>query len=102
METEIIVCRSACYSKRMITVPVSEIQRDLLGYLQQAKNQETMLVVTSANLPTAEIKPIPVSANLATKSSRSFGVPPAEITIPPEFFDPLPKDLLRLFEGESD
>jgi hypothetical protein len=44
------------------------------------------------------IIPIPTAGD---RSPRVPGIDKGNITIPPEFFDPLPDDVLRIFDGEG-
>jgi antitoxin (DNA-binding transcriptional repressor) of toxin-antitoxin stability system len=46
----------------------------------------------------AEIRPIPPESE---RKPRVPGIDTGKITIPAEFFDPLPEDILRIFEGEG-
>jgi hypothetical protein len=36
-----------------------------------------------------------------TRPPRRFGIDQGKIEIPPEFFEPLPDDILRYFTGEN-
>jgi antitoxin (DNA-binding transcriptional repressor) of toxin-antitoxin stability system len=75
----------------MTTIRLEDIQRDPLGYLARVEAGET-LVVTRADVPVAEIKPV-------DRSPRPYGLCKGEFTVPDDFDDPLPDDTLRLFEG---
>ncbi|MBI3464230.1 MAG: type II toxin-antitoxin system Phd/YefM family antitoxin [Planctomycetes bacterium] len=68
----------------MTTVSVSEIQRDLLGYLRLVEAGET-LVILQDDRPVAEIRPVPTSL----KQPRPFGLCAGEFTVPPDFDQPL-------------
>lgn len=78
----------------MFSVTVDEIQRDLLKYLRQVEAGKT-LVIVRLDKPIAELKPI---AN--SKQLRPFGLCTGEFTVPDDFDDPLPEDLLSAFEGK--
>ena len=78
----------------MTIVTLEEIQRDLLNYLQKVEAGET-LVITRADEPLAEIKPVdPGAARL-----RPFGLAAGEFAVPDDFDDPMPEEFLRYFEG---
>lgn len=47
--------------------------------------------------PVAEIRAV----SPERKERRPIGLAKGEFTIPPEFSDPLPEDLLKAFEGKS-
>lgn len=79
----------------MIPVTIDEIQRDLKRYLYQAEAGETFVVV-QAGKPIAEIRPIASSV----KQLRPFGLCTGEFTVPDNFDDPLPEDVLGTFEGK--
>ncbi|NJL27679.1 MAG: type II toxin-antitoxin system Phd/YefM family antitoxin [Thermoanaerobaculia bacterium] len=79
----------------MMTVKVEDLQRDFLSYLRQTPKGET-LVVTAADRPVAEIKPIAPP----TRQARPFGLCAGEFIVPRDFDAPLPEDVLRQFEGD--
>jgi prevent-host-death family protein len=82
----------------MITVSVDDIQRDLIGYLRRVQAGET-LVVTQADKPLAEIKPIPKTSDSDTKQPRPFALCEGEFVVPDDFDAPLPEEILSRFEG---
>ena len=77
----------------MLNVTIDEIQRDPLKYLDQVEAGETLVIVRS-DKPIAELRPIAHSKQL-----RPFGLCAGEFTVPDDFDDPLPEDLLKAFEG---
>lgn len=81
----------------MITVSVDDIQRDLLGYLRRVQAGET-LVVTQADKPLAEIKPIPETAERDMKQLRPYALCEGEFVVPDDFDAPLPEEILSRFE----
>ncbi len=78
----------------MLNVTIDDIKRDPLKYLQQVEAGET-LVIFKADKPIAELKPIVVSKQL-----RPFGLCAGEFTVPDDFDDPLPEEMLNAFEGK--
>jgi len=63
-------------------------------YLAKLKPGET-LVICKRNQPVAEVR------SLVRKPRKvRFGVAKGEFTVPDSFFEPLPDDLLRAFNGE--
>jgi antitoxin (DNA-binding transcriptional repressor) of toxin-antitoxin stability system len=83
------------YNTRMITVTFDEMQRDLAAYLRRVEAGESLILVRD-EIPVAEIKPI---ARPSTER-RPFGLCAGEFTVPDDFDDPLPEEVLRLFEGK--
>lgn len=79
----------------MTTVSIEEIQQDILGYLKRVSAGETLLVLQE-DMPVAEIKPVAVS----TRELRPFGLAQGEFTVPDDFDDPLPEEIIRQFEGQ--
>jgi len=75
-------------------ITTEEIQRDLSGYLHRVKAGES-LVIFEADEPIAELKPI----RSPLKSARPHGLAKGKVEVPDEFFEPLPEELLRAFEG---
>lgn len=80
----------------MTTISIEDIQRDLVGYLHRVRAGET-LVVTEADSPLAEIKPI-MAASSGGQHLRPFGLCAGEFTVPDDFDSPLPEDILQEFE----
>lgn len=82
----------------MIKVNVHEAKAKLSEYLAAVEQGET-IVVCRRNLPIAEIRPIqPVRTQ-----PRPLGLAPDRGTpIPPEFWEPLPDEILKTFSGETD
>ncbi len=77
----------------MLNVTIDEIQSDPLKYLRQVEAGETLIIVRS-DQPIAELRPIPSSKQL-----RPFGLCAGEFTVPDDFDDSLPEDILSGFEG---
>ena len=78
----------------MSTITVDEVARDLLGCIGRVKAGET-LVITQAEQPIAELKPIAA----AEKRRRPSGLCAGQFRVPDDFDSPLPDDVLRQFEG---
>ncbi len=76
-----------------MNVTVDEIQSDLLKYLRQAEAGVTV-VITQADKPIAELRPISTSS----KQLRPFGLCAGEFIVPDDFDDPLPEEILSAFE----
>ena len=87
----------------MLNVTIEEIQRDPLKYLHQVKAGET-LVILESDKPVALLSPLGANAELrpieSGKQLRPFGLCAVEFTVPDDFDDPLPEDLLSAFEGQ--
>lgn len=77
----------------MLTITVDEMQRDLITYLQRVAAGET-LIITHANKPIAEIKPV-----TSSQQARPWGLAAGDFRLPDDFDDPLPEDLVQDFEG---
>ena len=82
----------------MATVKMEEIERDLLGYLRRAEAGETLLV-TRADRPVIEIKPVTPGDEGQSSSPRPFGLCSGQFTVPDDFDAPLPEDIIEGFEG---
>ena len=78
----------------MALVAVEEIKLDLPAYLHRVEAGET-LVLTREGKPFAEIRPLAMVVN----GLRPFGLATGEITVPDDFDDPLPEEVLKDFEG---
>jgi hypothetical protein len=78
----------------MSSITTAEIERDPQGFLRRVGAREAFIVV-SGQRAVAEVRPLtPGSAQ-----PRPFGLAAGEFTVPPEFDDPLPDNLLQEFEG---
>jgi antitoxin (DNA-binding transcriptional repressor) of toxin-antitoxin stability system len=75
---------------------IHEVKTQLSRYLPLLEKGETILLCRR-NVPIAEIRPLPQ----ARKVKRPIGLAKGEFTVPPEFFEPLPDDLLAAFAGEE-
>ena len=78
----------------MTTITTGEIQQDLLGFLRRVKAGE-MLLIIDADKPVAEVRPLAPGL----PGLRPFALCAGEFEVPEDFDDPLPADVLALFEG---
>jgi prevent-host-death family protein len=80
----------------MKSVNVHEARIHLSKYLAQVEAGETV-VICRRNKPVAELRPVaPPRA-----APRPIGLAEGQVTVLPEFFDPLDDELLDLFEGKG-
>ena len=80
----------------MIVVNIHEIKAKLSEYVEAAARGERVLIC-KRNQPVAELRAV---ASQRT-TPRPIGLAKDTVTIPPEFFDPLPENLLTAFSGEQ-
>ena len=80
------------YNYRMVAISISEIQKDLPGYLRRVQAGE-IFIVTDQDRPIAEIKPATAGPN----GQRPIGLCTDEFQVPDDFDDPLPEHVLRDF-----
>lgn len=78
----------------MIRLNIHEAKTHLSAYLARLEEGETILLCRR-NVPIAEIRPLPKKR----REPRPIGLAKGEFTVPDSFFEPLPDDLLDLFEG---
>ncbi|MBK5102022.1 MAG: type II toxin-antitoxin system Phd/YefM family antitoxin [Desulfobacteraceae bacterium] len=81
----------------MIRVNIHEAKTHLSRYLKRLAKGETILLC-KRNIPVAEIRPLPSNR----KSPRPIGLAKGKFQIPPEFYEPLPPEILGSFYGETD
>jgi antitoxin (DNA-binding transcriptional repressor) of toxin-antitoxin stability system len=81
----------------MIKLNIHEAKTHLSRYLARLEKGETILLCRR-NTPIAEIRALPP----VRKKPRPLGLGKGTVHIPPSFFDPLPDDLIDLFEGKSE
>ncbi len=79
----------------MTIVTFSDMKRHLKYYLQRVQKGET-LVVSEKGRPVAEVRPVAVSASRL----RPYGLCEGEFDVPDTFDNPLPEEILALFEGQ--
>lgn len=80
----------------MIKLNVHEAKTHLSRYLERLAQGESILLC-KRNVPIAEIRPIPPER----KAKRPVGLAKGKLKIPPEFFKPLPSDVLASFYGQE-
>ena len=79
----------------MIKLNIHEAKTHLSAYLERVARGETILLC-KRNTPIAEIRPLPRRRT----ARRPLGLDQGSFVVPPEFFDPLPEDILAGFRGE--
>ena len=77
-------------------VNTHEAKTHLSSLLDRALRGEE-IIIARAGKPLVRLAPV-----TQPQKPRELGWAKGQITIDPSFFDPLPDDLLRLFEGESE
>jgi len=81
----------------MIRVNIHEAKTHLSRYLDAVEKGET-IILCKRNKPIAEIRPLPPRRN----RPRPIGLCKGEFELPRSFFEPLPEDLVKAFEGRSE
>jgi antitoxin (DNA-binding transcriptional repressor) of toxin-antitoxin stability system len=82
--------------KYAVTLILAQRWQDLSKCLAKLDKGETILLCRR-NQPIAEIRPIPAQR----KKARPIGLYEGQIKLGPEFFEPLPDELLGYFNGEQ-
>lgn len=82
----------------MTTVTAEDAQRDFATLLKKVEAGET-LVITDGGRAVAEVKPV---AEGGGTQRRPLGFARGLFTVPDSFFDPLPEEDLRLWEGRGE
>ena len=77
-----------------MTVELSELSLHLGDFMQKVRTGETV-VVSDQGQNIAEIRPA------APLGPRPFGIDKGKFEVTDAFFEPLPDDLLRAFNGED-
>lgn len=80
----------------MVKANVHDVKVHFSKYLSEVEKGATVLVC-KRNVPVAEIRPIPHES----KTPRRLDVMKGVFRIDESFFEPLPHDLLDLFEGKG-
>jgi antitoxin (DNA-binding transcriptional repressor) of toxin-antitoxin stability system len=80
----------------MIRLNIHEAKTHLSKYLGKLANGET-IILCKRNIPIAEIKPI----RPHRERKRPIGLAKGEFKLTPEFFEPLPDEILTAFNGND-
>ncbi len=80
----------------MIRLNIHEAKTHLSKYLARVARGET-IILCKRNIPVAEIRRLP----RVRRAKRPIGLCKGMFEVPPDFFEPLPPDLLALFNGEG-
>ena len=82
------------YSILMIRLNIHEAKTHLSRYLARLKKGET-IILCKRNQPVAEIRGI----FSPPFGKRPIGLAKGQFSVPKEFFEPLPEELVRAFQG---
>jgi prevent-host-death family protein len=82
----------------MKQVGLAEAKASLSALLDRVEKGET-IVITRHNEPVAELRPV---AAPRPKKLRPWGLAKGQFVVPDDFNDPLPDEVLDLFEGKAD
>jgi antitoxin (DNA-binding transcriptional repressor) of toxin-antitoxin stability system len=77
-----------------MNVSVEEIEKHPREYLHRVLEGETVIVFEK-DRPVAEMRPLTKRTGM-----RPIGLAKGDFVVPDDFDDPLPEDVLQLFEGE--
>jgi prevent-host-death family protein len=80
----------------MIKLNIHEAKTHLSKYLERVAKGE-IIVLCKRNIPIAEIHPI----SQGRKTKRPLGLAKGKFKVPPEFFLPLPDEIIESFHGET-
>lgn len=80
----------------MIRLNIHEAKTHLSRYLEKLAGGEK-ITLCKRNIPIAEIRPIPPHR----EHKRPIGLAKGEFEVKPEFFDPLPEEILSAFNGND-
>lgn len=81
----------------MTRLNIHQAKTHLSRYIEKVEAGETFLICRR-NVPIAEVRPLPKQR----KKPRPIGLGKGEFVVGSEFFEPLPDDLLDLFEGKGE
>lgn len=80
----------------MIRINIHEAKTHLSRYLKKLEAGET-IILCKRNIPIAEIRPIEPERS----KRRPVGLAKGRFRVPPEFFEPLPDEMIDAFEGKE-
>ena len=82
----------------MIHLNIHEAKTQLSRYITRIMNGE-VIILCKRNKPIAEIRPI--ASEIGLDEPRPIGLAKSEFTVTPEFFEPLPSEIIDMFEGKE-
>jgi antitoxin (DNA-binding transcriptional repressor) of toxin-antitoxin stability system len=80
----------------MITLNLNQAKTHLSECIAQAEAGETV-IICKRNKPVAELRAIPQPQN----KPRPIGLLKGQFSVPEEFFEPLPDEIIAAFEGRG-
>jgi prevent-host-death family protein len=85
----------------MVTATMFEAKTNLSALVKKAQSGETVIITSGRNkTPVAKLSPIEPVQPVVKRRLGAMLIPGYEI--PDSFWDPLPEDELRLWEGEGE
>ena len=82
------------YNLTMNRINIAEAKAHLSRYLEESRPND-IITLCNRNVPVAELRILP----RPTREPRTLGLARGQVTIQEAFFQPLPDDLVSLFEG---
>jgi prevent-host-death family protein len=82
----------------MVKINIHEAKTHLSKYLERVEAGET-IILCRHNKPIAEIRPVPPEPQ---RQPRVAGGSKGQFEVGPEFFEPLPEEIMRYFRGEGE
>ena len=79
----------------MIRLNIHEAKTHLSRHLATLEKEGETILLCRRNVPIAEIRPLPARPS----EPRPIGLAAGTVEVTSAFFEPLPEDLLRAFEG---
>jgi antitoxin (DNA-binding transcriptional repressor) of toxin-antitoxin stability system len=84
----------------MATITIEKAQQELPDLIKRAFDGEE-IVIQAEDALAVKLAPLP-RVQAGRESYRGRGVLKGKLVVGPEFFEPLPEDELRLWEGRDD
>ena len=86
----------------MTTITLEKAQQDLPLLVNRALAGEEIVIAAGDRLVRLAPAPAATGFNEATARRRGYGSMKGQFEVPDSFFDPLPEDELKLWEGRGD
>ena len=86
----------------MTTITLDKAQHDLATLIERALAGEEIVIATPS-AAAVKLSPVPQieAFDAATARKRGYGSMQGQFEVPDSFFDPLPEDELKLWEGRG-
>lgn len=86
----------------MTTITLDEAQKELPNLIKRALEGEDIIIAGEDQRSAVRLSAVPPAFDEETARRRGYGSLKGKLVVPDSFFDPLPEDELKYWEGRGD